>query len=148
MADRGYVHPSVEHCICGPRYRCAPNQVVLILPWPPTTNNLYTTVRGHRVKSARGRAYSVAVGVLVARQASPWPLTPPYRLTATLHAPGGTGRYDVANREKAMVDSIFRAIGQDDSLIDDLRLLRGPVDRVNPRAVVEIEGIQNMGKVR
>jgi Holliday junction resolvase RusA-like endonuclease len=113
----------------------------LTLPWPPTTNNLYANVRGHRVKSARGRAYADAVGVLVGQQAKPWVLKPPYRLTITLHAPGGTGRYDVANREKALCDSIFAAIGQDDSLIDDLRLVRGPVDRVNPRAVVVVEEV-------
>lgn len=32
-------------------------------------------------------------------------------------------------------------INQDDSLIDDLRLVRGAVDRANPRAVVEIEEV-------
>lgn len=36
---------------------------------------------------------------------------------------------------------IFHAIGQDDSLIDDLRLVRGAVDRVNPRAVVVVEEV-------
>ncbi len=115
--------------------------VTLTLPWPPTTNHLYANVNGHRVKSARGRAYMDAVGVLVGQQARPWPLVPPYRLTITLHAPAGTGRYDVANREKALCDGIFRAIKQDDSLIDDLRLVRGCVDRANPRAVVLVEEV-------
>lgn len=115
-------------------------RVLLVLPWPPTTNNLYATVRGHRVKSARGRAYMDAVGVLVGRQAKPWPLRPPYRLTITLHAPKGTGRYDVGNREKAICDSIFRALGQDDYLIDDLRLVRGAADREG-RAVVVVEEV-------
>lgn len=125
----------------GVRYGGVRQGILLVLPWPPTTNNLYSTVRGHRVKSKRGRAYEETVGVLVGQQAKPWPLKGPYRVTITLYAPSGTGRYDVANREKAAVDALFHAIEQDDSLIDDLRLVRGPVDWVHPRAEVLIEEV-------
>jgi endodeoxyribonuclease RusA len=116
----------------------------LVLPWPPTTNNLYATVSGHRVKSAEGRRYDLRVKLVVWRMfdhrapADSWPLEPPYRVSIELHAPRRM-RYDVANREKAVMDAIFAAIEEDDSTIDDLRIWRGEPDKVNPRCEVLIE---------
>lgn len=116
-----------------------PRFIRLVLPWPPTTNHLYATVGRRRILSKDGVDYTDTAGkVLMGYEAiKSWSWKGPYKITVTLH--GKQRRYDIANREKILLDLIFRAIGQDDSLIDDLRLVRGAVDKSNARCEVVIE---------
>ena len=123
------------------------NAVRLVLPWPPTTNNLYATVNGRRVKSAAGRMYEERVRLAIwtmfdhRRPADSWPLRPPYRISIELHAPKAM-RYDVANREKAVMDALFAAIEQDDSVVDELLICRREPSREQPGCVVVVEELR------
>jgi len=115
----------------------------LVAHLPPTTNNAYTNGNGHhrRVLTAEARAYKVQTA-LIARNAaalSGWRYGIGQRLEVliTLHFPDHR-RCDLANREKLLIDALSEALGFDDVVIDDLHLVRGAVDRDNPRCVVTI----------
>jgi len=63
------------------------------------------------------------------------------KATLTLHPPTLAKR-DLANFEKAPIDAlVFAGVFTDDSQIDDLRIVRGEVDRPDGRVVVELEAI-------
>lgn len=120
--------------------------MTLTLPFPPSTNNAYSTVRGRRVKTASAREYATEVAWRVADEMrvdpdGEWP-TRADRLAVTLtaHAPDARRR-DLANLEKLVLDAVCKQLGVDDSQIDRLTLQRGGVDRVNPRLVLRLEAL-------
>jgi len=85
------------------------------LPVPPSTNNLYLNVRGHRggrIKAPRYRLWLKQAGLELLVQ-RPRPVHGPYRLSIEL--PRST-RGDVGNREKAISDLLVAH-----GLIDDDR---------------------------
>ena len=62
------------------------------------------------------------------------------KATLTLHPPT-RARRDLANFEKAPVDAlVFAGVFADDSQIDDLRLVRGSVEKPG-RVVVRLEAL-------
>jgi len=104
----------------------------LVLPFPPSTNTAYATVRGRRVKTKRAREYAEHVQFLCSVNAwcDTWiikthelDVMPRLAVRLDLHPPR-RGRADVANYEKLVVDAVFGYLGMDDSLIDDLRIVR------------------------
>jgi crossover junction endodeoxyribonuclease RusA len=100
--------------------------IALTLPWPPSANNLHAVVRGRKVLSKAGRMYRelVALRVLELR---PQPLGKA-RLTVQIdaHEPDKRRR-DIANIEKAAIDSLTRTgLWDDDSQIDHLSIRRFP----------------------
>jgi Holliday junction resolvase RusA-like endonuclease len=118
--------------------------MTVTLPYPPTTNHAYVVRAGRKVKSADARAYAGEVGWRIADELrldphEPRP-TPQDRLWCliTMHAPDNRKR-DLANIEKLALDALCVALDIDDSQIDQLTLLRGGVDRANPRLVVRLE---------
>lgn len=120
--------------------------MTFVLPWPPTTNHLYTVARGRKIKTQRARDYAYEVGIEVVRHLKANPLwrlpTSTDRLKVTLDMyPPDRRRFDVANKEKALVDAVAYALGFDDSQIDELTLRRLGVDRTNPRIVLKLERI-------
>jgi hypothetical protein len=43
------------------------NEIKLILPHPPSVNHLYTTFRGRRIISAKGKKFKADIALLAAR---------------------------------------------------------------------------------
>ena len=106
--------------------------MTLTLPFPPSTNTAYANVRGRRVKTKRAREYAEHVKFLCSVNAwcDAWiiktqelDVMPRLAVRLDLHPPR-RGRADVANYEKLVVDAVFGYLGMDDSLIDDLRIVR------------------------
>ena len=103
----------------------------LVLPWPPSVNSYYRSVNRGRLAgrvliSERGRAYRVEVQAIVERRG----MNPMQgRLTVYITAnPPDRRRRDLDNLLKATLDSIVHGgVIQDDSLIDHLTIVRGPV---------------------
>lgn len=110
--------------------------VSLRVPMPPSRHaymNLFQPPRGRArlIISSAGRAYKDAVAKCWRDANKGWtpdPLTGPVRLLVVLRM--ATRRSsDLDNRMKALQDAIVEAgIIADDSLIDHLGVLRGPVD--------------------
>lgn len=113
----------------------------LELPFPPSANSYYRhptkgKLAGRHLISAEGRAYREEVIWKVA------PLNINYsgRLAVTLscHMPDNRRR-DLGNVEKALCDALtYAKLWNDDSQIDDLRIIRGEVIR-GGKVIVKIE---------
>ena len=118
----------------------------LELPFPPSTNTAYATVRGRRVKTKRAREYAEHVQFLCSVNAwcDTWiikthELDVMPRLAVTIEAhPPDRRRRDLSNMEKLCVDAVFGYLGMDDSLIDDLHLTRRELDRPDGKLVMTI----------
>jgi Holliday junction resolvase RusA-like endonuclease len=101
----------------------------LKLPWPPTSNHAYATITtragARRVKSAAARNYALITQVLTKR-VHPTPIfTTSDRIAVTLQLhPPDARRFDIANREKILIDAVSRVLGFDDSQIDIITIER------------------------
>ena len=118
--------------------------IVLNLPWPHSSNNLYLNLphgRG-RTLSPKGRAYHAAVHAAVLEQLRHYPrLTGRLAVTLALNPPDRRRR-DIANYEKLACDSLTKAqVWNDDSQIDDMHIIR---DEILPggRVVVTIRELE------
>jgi crossover junction endodeoxyribonuclease RusA len=104
-------------------------KTTLTLPWPPTSNHAYATVtnRGvsRRVKSSSARNYA-ALANLLTQRVHPLPIfTPTDRIEVTLTLyPPDNRRFDIANREKVLIDSIAATLGFNDNQIDRITIER------------------------
>ena len=108
--------------------------MTVTLPWPPSTNHAYATVRGRRVKTAAARAYALEVAYRVADYQRT-DEQPPENLTSerlkvriVVHAPDNRRR-DLSNLEKIATDAVFKQLGLDDSQVDHLEITRGAKSR-------------------
>jgi len=106
--------------------------ITLVLPWPPSVNTYWRSpstgkLAGRTLISERGRAYrkEVADAVTLAGK----PKADQGRLeVAIIAAPPDRRRRDLDNLPKAILDALTHAgVIEDDSLIDDLRIVRGEV---------------------
>jgi Holliday junction resolvase RusA-like endonuclease len=105
--------------------------VRLVLPWPTTSNHKLVPVRrGNKtrlIKSSGAREY-MALAARTIMAMSPRPKMPigRYRVSLYLSPPWNTRRaWDIANREKSLIDAIAQAqVIQDDSMIDELLIYR------------------------
>lgn len=116
--------------------------MILTLPWPPTTNNAYATVNGRRVKTRAARTYALEAE-RTARAAHPHP---PFTRTDRLHVtinlhPPDRRPFDIANREKLLIDAISPALGFNDNQIDQLHIHRNPPTQP-PHATITIHEIR------
>lgn len=94
----------------------------LVLPFPPTTNNLFAG----KEKRHRSRAYKdwhVEAYAAYLRQPRPRPITGPVRLDIALGKPDRRRR-DVSNYVKALEDFIVKdaRVLEDDSQVEDLHV--------------------------
>jgi len=106
--------------------------MILSLPYPPSVNTYWRTVAGRTMTSKAGRDYRKAVisECLPERVRNHGkPLTG--RLHATITAyPPDRRRRDLDNLPKAILDALAHAgIYVDDSQIDRLLIIRGPIER-------------------
>lgn len=100
----------------------------LTLPWPPSLNRIWRAVGGKILLSLVARKYKkAAAGALPVGRVPP-PLTGRLLVWMTLHPPlklAGS-RWDIANREKLMIDCLTeQRVWLDDSQIDAMVILRG-----------------------
>ncbi len=99
--------------------------LALSIPWPPSSNHLHTVARGRKILSAEGRRYYAEVAFRVREQIR-WAPKFTGRLRVVFHAfTPDKHRRDLSNLLKAAEDSLTGAgVWGDDSLIDDLRIVR------------------------
>jgi Holliday junction resolvase RusA-like endonuclease len=110
------------------------------LPYPPSLNNLYATVRGRRVLSAEGRNYKEGVK-LVLTMAGIQKVSGVIRLTVKVYRPRKAG--DLDNTLKVVLDGITGVGWEDDRQVEHIHAYRFE-DKANPRVEVEI---LDMGKM-
>lgn len=109
---------------------------------PPSVNMAFRDGEdGRRHLSKDAAQYKKGVTLLASNAAAlaGWRYVPGQRLAVCIRLSFRTNqRRDIANCEKLAVDAIAKALGFDDSVIDDLHLLRMPCDPDNPRCEVEL----------
>jgi crossover junction endodeoxyribonuclease RusA len=97
---------------------------MMVLPWPPSVNHYWRNVGGKMLISKKGREYREAVRFLAI--AENWPIHGSKRLTVNIEAwiPDNRRR-DLDNMLKAALDALtYAGVWEDDSQIDDLRIVR------------------------
>jgi len=99
------------------------------LPFPPSTNNLYATVRGRRVLSAEGRRFKQAAAAM-ALSAGVRPLTGDVSVALDVYRPRRAG--DLDNTIKATLDALKGIAWADDSQVTRIVATRFE-DKRNPR---------------
>ena len=109
---------------------------VLTLPYPPSVNHYWRRVGSRTLISREGRRYHTDVcAALAAGRAAP--LTGRLAVCVTIFPPDRRRR-DLDNAMKALLDALAHAgVYEDDSQIDDLRVIRGEVEP-GGRAIVEL----------
>ena len=112
--------------------------MMLTLPWPPSVNRMWRTVRGRTLLSAAGRQYR-ADAVQMALAGSPTRFgDAPLEVTIIAWLPDNRRR-DADNLFKAPLDALAHAgIYTDDSQIVGLSIRKAGVDRANPRLEIDL----------
>lgn len=102
---------------------------ILNLPYPPTVNTYYRNVGGKVLISEKGRKYRKAVANAIILGNSKAMAPGRYAVVITLNRKDKRS-FDIDNCSKAILDSLTKAgVWEDDKLVDDLRLIRGPVKK-------------------
>ena len=110
---------------------------MLTLPYPPTANHLYATVRGRKILSKQGRQYKATCAAL-ARAAGLQPITGPVGVVLHAYRPRRAG--DLDNTLKAVLDSVKGIAWGDDSQIEEIHAHRYD-DKDNPRVELSAAAI-------
>ncbi len=111
------------------------------LPWPPSLNRMYRTVQNRILISREGRDYRKVAAMECMAQRAPRFGRRKCRVEFTAHAPDARRR-DLDNLCKVVLDSLQHyGVFDDDSQIDDLRIVRGPVNKADPHVLVRVEAI-------
>ena len=100
----------------------------LTLPWPPSLNRIWRAVGGKLLLAEAARKYKKAAAASLPVGRVPPPLTGRLLVWMTLHPPLklANARWDIANREKLMIDCLTeQRVWLDDSQIDAMVILRG-----------------------
>lgn len=100
----------------------------LTLPWPPSLNRIWRAAGGKILLSMIARKYKKAAAAALPVGRVPPPLTGRLLVWMTLHPPLKLvgSRWDIANREKLMIDCLTeQRVWLDDSQIDAMVILRG-----------------------
>lgn len=112
-------------------------QTELTLPWPPSVNRYWRSVKGRVLISAEGRAYRDGTESIAIDRAKPFHDA---RLGVSIRAYSPDLRKrDLDNMLKAPLDALtYAGMWDDDSQIDQLSIARAGIDRRNPRLEVRI----------
>lgn len=114
--------------------------MTLTLPFPPSVNTYWRRVGSCTVLSVKAREYRGAAIAACALQRAPKLGAARVSVEIVLHAPDRR-QYDLDNRSKGLLDALVHAgVLNDDSQVDDLRLVRGQTGKPG-RAVVTIEAL-------
>lgn len=110
----------------------------LNLPYPPSVNTYYRNLGTKVLISEKGRKYRRAVANAIIEGNGKAMAPGRYAVVVTLNRKDKRS-FDVDNCAKAILDSLTKAgVWVDDKLVDDLRLIRGPVKKPGG-CVVEIK---------
>lgn len=112
------------------------------LPMPPSVNSYYRTFRGRMLISAKGREYRNEVaGNMLQCDRSKLPFTGRIRVNIAFYPPDKRRR-DLDNLYKGLLDALTHAgVWQDDSQIDDLRIVRMAETEAEGMVFVQVESI-------
>lgn len=107
------------------------SEIILTLPYPPTVNHAYKTVRRNGkptvLKTADTEAFQWRVRAIVAKQGAQQHLYGRLSVKYTVCPPDRRKR-DIANVEKVLSDALqYAGVYHDDSQIDELLIVRAPV---------------------
>lgn len=99
----------------------------IVLPWPPSTNTYWRSVKGRVLISAEGRRYRQAIADLALVER--WSTVGTDRVRVVIEAwMPDKRRRDLDNLLKSLLDSLtFAGVWEDDSQVDDLRIFRAPL---------------------
>lgn len=113
----------------------------LTLPFPPSVNRYWRNVSGKTLISEQGRAYRKHVSASVYAQRPPLGLTQRLAVDIVALMPDRRRR-DLDNLLKATLDALQHAgVYEDDSQIDDLRIVRGQGHAPGGELVVQIREV-------
>lgn len=112
----------------------------LVLPWPPSTNKYWKPANYKLVLTKHARKFRADALAAVIEQGSPRLGDKRLAVTVTIHPPDAIKR-DVDNfGGKAVLDALaFARVFDNDSQIDDLRIVRGEVLRPDGQVIVLLE---------
>lgn len=113
------------------------NEIKLILPYPPSVNNLYANFGGRRITSAKGRRFKADIAVL-ARQQGARLLNGNLSVTFRIFRPKKIG--DLDNRLKISQDALKGICFEDDKQIIEIHAFRFD-DKANPRIEIDLKQI-------
>jgi crossover junction endodeoxyribonuclease RusA len=114
------------------------NELKLILPYPPSVNNLYATFGGRRIVSAKGRKFKADIADLARRQGAKM-LAGNLSVTFRVFRPKRIG--DLDNRLKISQDALKGICFADDKQIIEIHAYRFD-DRENPRNEIDVKEIR------
>lgn len=114
------------------------NSLKLILPYPPSVNNLYATYQGRRITSATGRKFKADIAVLARRQGAKM-LAGDLIITFRVFRPKRIG--DLDNRLKISQDALKGICFADDKQIIEIHAFRFD-DKTNPRIEIDLREIK------
>jgi len=105
---------------------------------PPSVNAMYRALGRRVILSKPGRDFFRVTIPAIKYQANGWRTSGRVAVLVRLYFPDRR-RCDIDNRIKGCQDALTKAgIWADDVQVDDLRVLRMPVDKLNPRCDVEV----------
>lgn len=112
---------------------------MITLPWKVLVpdNARHGLMKGRILLTAKYRDALSAASILALMQWRAPALKTSVSLSVTLYEPDKRRR-DIGNYVKLIADCLTRVAFVDDSQIDDLRLMRGALDRANPRAEIRV----------
>lgn len=112
---------------------------VITFPWAVLVadNQRHGLMRGRILLTAKYRSALASASALAVYQWKSPALKTSVRVTVTLYEPDKRRR-DIGNYVKLTMDALTRVAFVDDSQIDRLELIRGGLDRVNPRAEIQV----------
>ena len=119
------------------------SSIALTLPYPPSVNRYWRSVRGRNILSAEARDYRRRAHAVV--ESNGWRVTGPVRVLFMAYAPDKRRR-DADNLLKPMLDCLVNAgaiEGDDSRYVRGVSVDWGGVDCVNPRVevvIVEVAG--------
>lgn len=112
--------------------------MIIELPYPPSVNNMYRSVKGRLILSTEGRTYKAEVGYVV-NQLDMEPLDGDVEVNVQVYRPRKAG--DLDNRLKATLDALEGVAYHNDRQIKRIIAERFD-DKANPRVVVKIKVIE------
>ncbi len=116
-------------------------KIIFSIPYPPSVNAMWRTIRGRPILSAHGRSYRIAVvHELLVRKISMLD----GRLSMCIRMfPPDKRRRDVDNVAKGVLDALQHAkVYRDDNQIDKLCIERCPPDPHHPRVEITLDEIK------
>ncbi len=117
-------------------------EVKLILPYPPSVNNLYATFAGRRIVSAKGRQFKADIAVLARRQGAKL-LDGDLSVTFRVFRPKRVG--DLDNRLKISQDALKGICFADDKQIVEIHAFRFD-EKANPRIEIDLKELEQSRK--